>query len=474
MRKRSICMFLCLAVFCGCAAVGPNYKRPELASPQSFSTVKSATAAPLLEEAAWWKSFNDPVLDSLMDQAARFNLDLARARIRVISARAQVTKARAAGLPEVKAKGSVAGSDESDNIEAVDTSSQVIYQAGFDVSWELDVFGKLRRQKEAASASAAYYSEDYNAVMLTLLGDVAKNYMDLRSSQELLALARRTIEARAKTVMLTRERARLGLVSYLDVAQAESEKASAEADVPSFEDAINQSIHALCVLLGKEPAALKEGLMKTAPLPKADAVIATGLPSELLERRPDLRRAERLLAASSAEIGVAEAGRYPQFDLTLGLGLESSSIGDFLKASSHYWSVVPALAAPLFDGGKAKAEVEIKKAAYDENLIAYQAAYHDALKDVENALSAYYTEKQRNRILAKSVAASEKASKLAAWRYRMGLTNYLDVLDAQRSLLSAQQSLSRSDAKILTSLVSLYKSLGGGWKSAGGASRSAS
>lgn len=466
-------MVVCFAVLLGgCAAVGPNYERPVLEAPTQWTEGREqAEAAPALDQLAWWKAFGDPVLNSLLEQAARTNLDLEQARARIVQARAAHTVASAAALPAVNVSGSVTRSDNSNNITAISplaatTGPSTVYKAGFDASWEIDIFGGVRRSIEAAQARVDASVEDLRATLLTLLGDVATNYADLRANQEQLAIARRNVEAQQQTVNVTRERYRLGLTSYLDVAQAEAQKATTESDIPTLEAAIKQSIHRLGILLGREPNTLKPELSAARLIPKPEGVIATGLPSELLARRPDLRRAERQLAAASADIGVATAELYPRFDLSFGLGLQSSSASKFLEVSSRYWSIVPGVSAPLFDAGKARATIEGRRAVYDETLAKYRSTFNSALEDVENALAAYYAEQARRRVLVESVRANEDAVALANERYRKGLTSFLDVLVAERSLYGAQTSLSRSDANLLIDLISLYKALGGGWSAA--------
>lgn len=456
---------VCLAVVIGgCAAVGPNYQRPAFDAPAQWSESRSQAAPAALGQAAWWKSFADPLLDRLIDQAIGANLDLEQARARIVQARSELVVAGAARLPAVNAGGAINRSDPSNNLASTARSGpSTVYQAGFDASWEIDVFGRVRRSVEAAQARFDASVEDLHAAVLTLLGDVARNYIDLRANQAQLAITRRNAQAQQETADVTRERYRLGLTSYLDVAQAQAQSAATAANIPGIEAAIKQSIHRLGILLGREPNVLKAELTAPRPLPKIEGAIATGLPAELLARRPDLRRAERRLAAASADIGVATAGLYPKFDLTLGLGLQASSAAKFAQMSSRYWSMVPGVSLPLFDAGKARATIEGRRAAYDESLANYRAAFLSALEDVENALAAYYAEQARQQVLAEAVRASEDAVALANERYRRGLTSFLDVLTSENALFGAQRSLSQSDANVLTDLIALYKALGGGW-----------
>lgn len=469
MKERKLLPAVVLIVLCtGCITVGPDYKRPAIEAPGRWTeSTAPASAALSLEDKAWWKSFGDPLLDRLIEQAAKSNLDLVQARARIVQARSALVSAGAAALPTVNATGAVTHSKNSENDGSLITDPTTVYKTGFDASWEIDVFGGLRRNKEVYQAKLEASVEDLRATLLTLLGDVARNYVDLRANQEQHDITKRNAAAQRETVAVTRERYRMGLTSYLDVAQAEAQLKSTESDIPTYEISIKESIHRLGVLLGKSPDALKAELSAPGPPPRKWASMETGFPSELLTRRPDLRKAERNLAAASADIGVATADLYPKFDLSLGLGLQSSSTGYLLQTASRYWSIAPVVSLPLFTGGKTRAVIESKRAVYDETIAKYRSTFNNALEEVENALVSCRAQQERHTVLDDAAAAYEDALKLANERYKMGLTNFLDVLEAEKSLYSVQISRSQSKAKLLTSLVSLNKSLGGGWKAAG-------
>ncbi|MEF3698754.1 efflux transporter outer membrane subunit [Desulfolutivibrio sp.] len=487
----------------GCLAVGPDYRPPSLEAPEQFARTASqapgqAHEALGLAAAAWWQSFDDPILNELVTRAMAANLDLAQARARVRQARAEAAIARAALFPGVDVTGnsttsanglldagtgtSSAGSGTggsggsastgtgstsvgTENASTT-TTTTTLFTAGFDATWEIDIFGGKRREREAAQAALEADIWDMEATRLTLLAEVAENYMELRAAQEQLDIARRNLKSQEETVEVTRERFRLGLTSQLDVAQSEGQAASTAADPPRLTATVSQSIHRLGVLTGQPPESLIVLLTPPRPQPSLTGVSATGLPAELLSRRPDLRRAERELAAASAEIGAAVADLYPKFDLTAGLGLQGVSPSNIAGFSTWYWSVIPGVSWPLFDMGKARAGVEKQKALFDEALAAYRQAFHTALEDVENALASYYAESERRQRLAASVAAYEQARRLAEIRYGKGLTSFLDVLVIDASLYAAQTELSQSEAALRVSLVSLYKALGGGWKAA--------
>lgn len=458
------------AGLCACSTVGPDYVQPDLCIPQQWSAAQGPShPAQGLAQNRWWQAFGDPVLDRLIDEADRSSLDLAQAQARVRQARAAWLTAGAARLPNINASASVSRSDGSNNMAAAAFTSNKgpssAYLAGFDASWELDVFGGLHRAEESARASLDANIASLDGTRLSLRSELARNYIELRASQAQLDIVRASTESQRQTVDVTRERYRLGLTSYLDVSQADAQRAATEANIPALSAAIAQSIHRLGILVGREPAALKVELSAPTPLPADTGLGAIGLPAELLARRPDLRAAERNLAAASADIGVATANLYPKFDLTLGLGLQSNQTSRFAEQSSRYWSIVPGLALPVFNGGRTQAQIASRQALFDEALARYRSAYHSALEDVENALTNYYAEKSRQVTLTEAVSANQQAVTLAKDRYRRGLTTFLDVLTTENGLFNAQRNLSQSQANLLTDLVALHKALGGGWQS---------
>jgi len=485
--------WLLAASLTGCWAVGPDYHRPALDAPGRWAQdTGTAQSAARLENVAWWKAFGDPILDELVARGLSGNLDIAQAKARVRQARADITTSRAGLFPTIdvtgtstssgsgsvqKGGGTASGSTSSGSTSGTsgastgsgDTSqnstANTVFAAGFDATWELDFFGGQRRTLESSKATLEADIEAVRDARLTLIGDVATNYVALRAYQEQIAITRSNAEAQRQNVEVTRERFRLGLITQVDVAQAEGQAAATESDIPTLESAAKQSIHRLGILLGLPPESLLPVLSASKPLPELPgALLATGLPSDLLARRPDVREAERKLAAASADIGVATADLYPKFDLTAGLGLQGSMPSKIAGFSTWYWSAIPGVSWPLFDAGKARAAVEKKKALYDEALAGYKATFHTALEDVENALAAYYAEREREHRLVLSVNAYQEALDLANIRYSKGLTTFLTVLVDQATLFSAQTNLSKSRANLRTDIVSLYKALGGGWQ----------
>ncbi|MDR3673399.1 MAG: efflux transporter outer membrane subunit [Holophaga sp.] len=453
----------------GCARlVQTEYRKPALQVPGRWAEGGGSESAPTLDQTAWWKAFADPVLDGLMDQALKGSLDLRQAQARIVQARAELTTAKAAQAPTVTASASATRGQTSQNSLSAYPYPYTQYQAGFDAAWEFVQVGGLAKGREKAQALYEASLEDLNATRLTLLGDVARYYITLRSCQAQLEITRGNAEVQGRSADLTEQRYEAGLVGRLDAAQARTQAAQTRAQIPVQQALVQQAIHRLGILLGQTPEALEGGLSTAKPLPRCPAAGAAGLPAELLARRPDLRRKERQLAAAMADVGVARADLYPTFDLTLGLGLESLGSSHFARRSSRYWDIVPGLSLPVFTRGRLKAAVTRKQAVYDEQLAGFQAAYHGALEDVENALSSCYTDRARRQDLEEALEESRLAADLAEQRYRQGLTGFLDVLSAQSARYTAESALSQSRADLLTDYVSLYKSLGGGWNTGPG------
>ncbi len=456
----------------GCA-VGPDYVKPEIPVEKNWDAAK-ASAAKAKELSVWWRTFNDPALDRLVTEALKSNLDLRLAEARVRDARAQLIIARSAGLPSVGASASDTWGGSSANIVQKTSfgtfhttgATTSLYRAGFDAGWEIDVFGGIRRAVEAAQANIDASVEDLRSVQVTLLGEVASLYIDLRGQQSLLAIAKDNLKSQQDTLDLTQARYKGGLSSGLDVAEAEAQAADTASQVPRIETAIKNDIYGLSVLLGKDPSALAAELAKEGPLPVSTAEVLPGLPSELLQRRPDIRGAERRLASATAQIGVATADLYPSFDITALLGLESSHVSNLFTRGSGVWQILPGVSLPIFTGGRLTANIDSRNAEQQEALIVYRQTILSALQEVENSLIAYYKEQERLKFLLKEVEQNKLAVELANERYTKGLTGFVDVLTAERSLYASQSSLSQSQTAVSTNLVALYKALGGGWETA--------
>ncbi len=463
---------LALALFQGCA-VGPNYQQPKTAVPAQWSAPKSGGETNLEPSiASWWKSFKDPQLDSLIERAARSNLDLRIAQARVREARAHYRMTSADLWPTVDAAGSYARQRQSKNqplLGSMPMPSGVpyennVYQAGFDASWEIDVFGGKRRATEAAKAQVSASQFGERDVLVTLLGEVALNYVEARGYQRRLEIARDNIRAQEQSLAIAQNRFINGLTSNLDVQQASTLLSTTRAVVPQLETALAASIHRLGVLLGQTPEALQTELSTVAPIPAAPPSVPVGLPSELLLRRPDVALAERQLAAATANIGVAKADLFPKFYLTGVAGFEGISTDDWFKSGSRFWSVGPAVQWRIFDAGRIRANIQVQTARQEQAMANYENTALSAFEDVENALTAYAKEQIRRRSLADAVESNKDSLHLANQLYANGLSSFINVLDAERSLYQTQDELVQSDRAISANLIALYKSLGGGWE----------
>ncbi|HTX20313.1 MAG TPA: efflux transporter outer membrane subunit [Candidatus Aquilonibacter sp.] len=475
MKLNHLSLVALLAVVAAGCAVGPNYQRPAVSAPTHWSEPLTGgeTNAPA-SLTAWWKNFHDAELDSLIDRAVQSNLDLQIAQARVREARAEYTVKIADFLPTVDGSGSYARTETSHHqpvLGSLSIPSNVpfdndVYQAGFDASWELDVFGGKRRAAEAAKAQVQASEYGRRATLVTLLGEVARNYVDVRGCQRRLAIANENIAAQEKALAITRDRYTNGLTSDLDVQQAATLLATTRAEIPTLNTLLQASIHRLGVLLGQSPGALQAELTRVAPIPGAPPVVPVGLPSDLLLRRPDVQQAERQLAAATADIGVAKADLFPKFYLTGVAGFESISAGDWFSAGSRFWSAGPTVQWWIFDAGRIRANIRVQNARQEQALAVYEKTVLTAFEDVENGLVAYANEQTRRRSLEDAVASSRKSLELADKLYANGLTDFLNVLDAERSLYQAQDALVQSDHTVSTDVVALYKSLGGGWETA--------
>ncbi len=462
------------AVLSGCFAAGPDYRKEEPRVPERFSALDPGIArGDTLPGAlcdSWWRIFDDPLLDSLMERAVSRNLDLRIAAARLMQARAQAGVASSAFLPE----GGLTGEyqrvrrDEAAVLGAAATAArgreQDFWFAGFDAAWEIDIFGGLRRQQQAADADLAAFKESLRDALVSLRGELARNYFELRGLQARIEIARQEAGIRRDNAAITRERARAGLTSELDAARASGELASAEARIPALERSMKAAVHRIGVLLGQEPSGLEAELRAAAALPAAPPDLPVGLPSELLRRRPDIRKAERELAAATARIGVATADLFPRFSLTGAFGYQSGESRLIFRDESNFWSIGPALRWPILNFRRILSQIEVSKAVREEGLARYERSVLLALEEVENALVGLSREKTRSESLAEAVRANGLAVKLAMDRYLAGVQSYLAVTDAQAALYAAEDQLAQSRQAQALALIALYKALGGGWQ----------
>ncbi len=504
----------------GCL-LGPNYKRPGMTLPEKWSHDLAANPAQTPAQLSqWWQAFGDSTLDGLMSRALESNFDLRMATARIREARANY-RISAAGLwPQLGAFGSyrrmqsretpsASGNGSSGSLTLSKNGVSIartshpagasgpavtvmpdfsggggtsvtispgqgasgagkrqsdLFQAGFDATWELDVFGGVRREAQASKADVQAEEENRRDLLVSLTAELARDYFELRTAQHVIDITNGNIRIQQRAVELAQARFDAGLTSELDVKTAQSLLAETQAALPSLEAGVESAIHRLSLLIGQEPDALREELLPALPLPGAAPAVPMGLPSELLRRRPDVRRAEWQLAAATARIGAAKAELLPKFSLTGSFGGQSNTFDGLKLGANRIWSIGPEIRWNLLQGGRVLANIEAKNARQEQARIAYKKAVMAALGDVETALIAYATEQIRLGSLNEAAAASRRALGIANELYTQGLVGFLNVLDAERSMLTVEEQQARSKAAIVTNLVSLYKALGGGWE----------
>lgn len=530
MRLRSGLVVVGLLV--GGCTVGPDYVPPQTPVPTAWSGAAAsqpASSQPAITSdsgdlAEWWKTLNDPMLDTLILEAMDSNLELRAAAARIREARAARSAAAASFWPQINGTGGYTYSGSSlntqqDNSKSVSFGRQMLsnavgaagsaltsggagqttpvnqltgsslagsmlnqvsqrlgqtevdepsrgrhlFQAGLDASWELDLFGGIRRSVEASDADLQAAEASRQDLVVSLLAEVAVNYIELRGAQRRLEIAQSNIVTQENTLRLTQARKGAGFANQLEVAQAEAQLQSTRSQVPLLQASIRQSVFALSVLLGQPPKALLDDLLPAGLLPVSPPELPVGVPSDLLRRRPDIRQAERTLAAETARIGVATADLFPRVSLNGGFGTQTVDAQHFLDRNSVYWTLGPSVQWALFQGGRIRANIAAQEARTEQTLISYQQTVLNALQETENAMVAYTSERARYEALAAAVEANERAVRLSNQLYSGGIGAFLNVLEAHRSLFTTQDALAVSQIAAMTDLVAIYKALGGGW-----------
>jgi multidrug efflux system outer membrane protein len=463
-RNAALIAALALA---GCAAVGPNYKAPTLPVPK-LQGVDATRESNANFQAAWWKQFGDPTLDALIQRAAAGNLDLHIALARLHESRAMLGGAKSQYWPSVGAGVSYTRSDEQQ--PGFSTRRQVIstYQAGFDASWELDLFGGVRRSVEAAHADLGASKAALRSAQVSLFAEVARNYFALRGTQQQALITRRNIANLRDTLKVIRTRAEVGTASDQDVASASAQLSAVEAQLPLLVVQQQEEENRLAVLLGEEPGSLSVDVSPKTFKP-IDAVIPMGAAGDILARRPDVRVAEREYAATTARIGVAKADFFPHISLGGFLGFLAGRSNDFGGPSTRAWLLMPSITWDGLNVQRVRADLHVAEARADEAEANYQRTVLEAIEDVDNAVVGYNQQHARAEKLIAQVRQSRRAAKLAKIRYVQGATGYLELLDAERVQLAAEDALAEGEAAIDTRAVALYKALGGGWKACGDA-----
>ncbi len=488
-----------LAVGLGGCSLGPDFvqpKPPEMAKWNDRSTRPARparTPAPVSDQTNpdpnWWASFKDPMLTRVIEQAIGGNLDLQQAVMRVVESEQNIISARAAGLPTVTGTGSYnreqfglrgilqsqgvnnqlnqySGSNSAALRGAINSFSAPVnlFQYGLNSSWELDLFGRVRRSVEQAKATTLAQVEATNDSLVMLEGQVAQAYVQLRGAQVLTTTQQENIRTAQQSLGLTQQRQRQGLATDLDVEQARTQLANYQSQLPAYEKQAEQALDRLSVLTGQPPGTLDAMLGPSKPLPKVPAVVNIGVPSTLARRRPDIRQAEARLHAATASVGVAIASFYPDVSLTGSFGLRAIDASYLTNWASDFYAFGPSVSLPIFQGGRLTASLRMARAQEAEAALAYRATVLNALREVEDALVAYRTDKVARDRDAEAVRSGSTALFLARDRYAHGLEDFIQVLDTERTLVGSRQQLAQADVTLTNDVVSLYNALGGGWE----------
>ena len=496
LRPMIAAILACVAM-AGCT-VGPNFERPQSATPDVFDRTQAAQSPSKAVEAQfgpdWWTLFNDPILNDLEKRLADQNLSVAAASARLLQSRAERRVVGAAEYPTLGGAASYNRERGSENgilslLGVTPSQSQPlsasgsaplgvaampgskgspaddVYQAGFDASWELDLWGRVRRSVEAVTAQSQASYEDRNAILLSARAELARDYIELRDTQDLLQIAKENLAIANGALKLTRDRAREGVTTDLDVSNAAAQVENIESLIPTLESQSETTINAIGLLLAQEPGALRQTLAEPREVPALPVQVPIGFPSELVQRRPDIRRAEAELHAATAKIGVAKADFYPRITLNGSAGLQSLQLSSLGSWASGQFVAGPSITLPIFEGRRLKGMLQLREAQQQEAAIVYKQTVLNAWREVDDALVTYDAEQRRRDRLSLAVSMNERALAVARDRYKAGALDYLDVLNVQRQLLDAQSNLQKSKAAAATNLITLCKALGGGWES---------
>ncbi len=473
MKAKYLLILSCILLLNGCVSVGPDYTHPPLPTPDYSDLLGAAVedracsaSIDAQSLANWWNCFNDPGLSRLMDEALKKNLDVREARALVREARSQLIIDRADGLPQVDANGDYTRERSSANTEAGRNAEHLvteIFSAGFDAGWEADIWGGNRRAIEAAKADIMTEEANLESVKVSLAGELAQTYVQMRTYQERIRVTKKNVEAQAETLAMLESKLRAGLSDELSVEQARYNLEDTRASLPDLFSGLEGSINSLAVLTGTIPGQLHDRLGTLVAVPVPPFEIVNDIPADTLRQRPDVRKAERSLAAQTARVGEAEADLYPNFSLSGSIGLSALASSGFLISDSKTWSLVPGLTLPIFNAGSIRANIKVQEAKQEQLLAQYENTVLSAIEEIRNALTDFYQEQQRLKSLEAAVAAAKNAVKIAQDKYRNGLVNFDSVLDAQRSLYSFENDMATSKGTATKNFIALYKALGGGW-----------
>jgi NodT family efflux transporter outer membrane factor (OMF) lipoprotein len=458
---------LALSLLVGACTMGPDFERPK---PPAMPDRWNSETVPEPLEPDWWSAFGDQTLTALEERLAAANLDVQAATLRLAESRAQRQITGAGGLPQVNgntvyqrvkpsAKGPLGAISQGAPVGSLD-----FYQYGFDASWELDLWGKVRRSVEAADAQVEASAEARRDALVSVLAEVARDYLQLRGIQTQLRITRADLTTAREILDLTRKRANDGLSSQIDVANAGAQAASIQADIPQLEQRAAQTINQLSFLLGQPPGALSDELAEPNPVPPPPPRVPVGLPSELARRRPDIRQAEAQLHAATAQIGVAKANFYPSVTLSATFAMQAIKFADLADWGARSLTAGPLVSIPIFEGGKLTGNLSLTETRQQEAAVDYQRTVLSAWEEVADALVAYQAEQRRREQISVAVSENRRALKLARDQYGDGFASFLEVLNAQQQLLQAERKEADSITTVSANLVSLYKALGGGWE----------
>jgi NodT family efflux transporter outer membrane factor (OMF) lipoprotein len=458
-------------LFSGCTTLGPDFKTPEVAQPKEWLETDVEQVKPEASDYSdWWRAFDDPVLNELIDLAYQQNLSLRIAGIRILEARAILGVAVGSQYPQVQQlRGSYSRIENSENTFPKSSGDLTTgfnqWDLGFDATWELDFWGRFRRNLESADANLLTTIADYDAALVSITAEVANTYSLIRTFEERLALARNNVKIQERSLRITDVRFQNGATTELDVRQAETLLHTTQALIPQLETGLRQSKNGLSVLLGLPPSDLQEilgGDVGVIPAPPVE--VAVGVPSELLRRRPDVRSAELAAATQSALIGVAQADLYPSIGIAGSVGLRSEDLGDLFKGGSLTGLIQPGFTWNIFNYGRLKNNVRVQDARLQQLLVSYQNTVLNAYREVEDALSGFLRGKERTAYLSQAVDAAQRSVDLALIQYRDGTTDYTRVLNTQDALVGQQDQLTATRGEVVRSLIAMYKALGGGWQ----------
>jgi len=473
-RRLLIVLGISLLQF-GCASIGPDFEKPETPVVEDWTSDNPVISRDSMDLREWWTVFNDPVLNQLIEDSFQQNLPLQLTGLRILEARARLGVQEGNRYPQLQQLSGTAStnqaSENTPNFSPITDTNFNSYEFGFDAAWEIDFWGRIGRSIEAADSSLNASYADYDDARVSLAAEVARTYVSIRTLQTQLELARENVSLQTESLRIAQIRFDNGATSNLDVQQAKTNLASTQASIPALTSSLFQALNGLAVLMGKPPGKLKLNTAPNSGIPVAPALIATGIPSELLRRRPDVRSAEFQAASQSALIGVAEGDLYPRFALFGSIGVQTSDTGnseagDLFDSDSVFYSAGPTFSWNIFNYGQIRNNVRIQDARYQQTLVNYQDTVLRAYQETEDAMIGFLQAQIEAGFREQSAVAAQRATELANIQYREGATDFQRVIDTERTLVAQQDAWTTARGNIALNLIALYKALGGGWSPA--------